>query len=63
MEEESNGELAFLDKLLKRNNGNKLPLRTIQYLHTAFTTREVAKKVLFPPCLIEYVPLLPMKVT
>ena len=39
MDEESNGELAFLDTLLKRNNGkasvliNRKPLRTVQYLH------------------------------
>ena len=39
MEEESNGELAFLDTLLKRNNGEisvlvyKKPTRTDQYLH------------------------------
>ena len=39
MEEESNGELAFLDTLLKQNNGEiyvlvyKKPTHTDQYLH------------------------------
>ena len=39
MEEESNGELAFLDILLKRNNGKvsvlvyRKPTNTDQYLH------------------------------
>ena len=39
MEEESNGELAFLDTLLERTNGEisvlvyKNPTRTDQYLH------------------------------
>ena len=39
MEQESNGELAFLDTLLKRNNGEifvlvyKKPTLTDQYLH------------------------------
>ena len=39
MEEESNGELAFLDTLLKRNNGEisvlvyRKPIHTDQYLH------------------------------
>ena len=39
MEEESNGELAFLDTLLKRNNGEisvlvyRKPTHTYQYLH------------------------------
>ena len=39
MEEKSNGELAFLDTLLKRNNGEisvfvyRKPMYTDQYLH------------------------------
>ena len=39
MEEETNGELAFLDTLLKRNNGEisvlvyRKPTHTYQYLH------------------------------
>ena len=39
MEEESNGELAFIDTLLKRNNGKiavlvyRKPTHTDQYLH------------------------------
>ena len=42
MEEESNGELAFLDTLLKRNNGEisvlvyRKPTHTDQYLHYRF---------------------------
>ena len=42
MEEESNGELAFLDTLLKRNNGEisvmvyRKPTHTDQYLHYSF---------------------------
>ena len=50
MEEESNGQLAFLDTLLKWNNAEisvlvyRKPTPTDQYL------------VLFPPCLIEHIP-------
>ena len=44
MEEESNGELAFLDT-------------------TALTTKQVARKVLFPPCLIGHTPLSQITVT
>ena len=42
VEEESNGELAFLDTLLKRNNGEisvlvyRKPTYTDQYLHYSF---------------------------
>ena len=79
MEEESNGELAFLDTLLKRNNGEisvlvyRKPTHTDQYLHyiafifctytTALTTKQVVRKVLFPPCLIEHIPLSQIKMT
>ena len=69
MEKESNGELALLDTLLKRNNGRSL-YWFIGSLHivtntytTAFTTKQVARKVLFPPCLIEYIPLSQIKIT
>ena len=63
MEEESNGELAFLDTLLKRNNGEisvlvyRKPRHTDQYHTTAFTTKQVTRKVLFPPSLIEHISL------
>ena len=66
MEEESNGELAFLDTLLKRNNGEisvlvyRKPTHTDQYLHHS---SQVARKVLFPPCLIEHIPLSQIKMT
>ena len=69
MEEESNGELAFLDTLLKRNNGEisvfvyRKPPHTDQYLHTALTTKQVAGKVLFPPGLIEHILLSQIKMT
>ena len=65
MEEESNGELAFLDTLLKQNNGEisvlvyRKPTHTDQYLYysSALTSKQVVRKVLFPPCLIEHSPL------
>ena len=53
MEEESNGKLAFLDTLLKRINE--------EFYTTALTTKKVARKVLFPPCLIEHIRLLQIK--
>ena len=72
MEEESNGELAFLDTLLKRNNGEisvnlcwyigSLHILTNTYT-TALTTKQVVRKVLFPPCLIEHIPLSQIKMT
>ena len=67
MEVESNGELAFLDTLLKRNNGEisvlvyRKPTHTDQYLH--YTIKQVARKVLFPPCVIEHIPLSQIKMT
>ena len=69
MEKESNGELPFLDTLLKRINRNisvlvyRKPVHNDQYLTTALTTKQVARKVLFPPCLIEHVPLPPINMT
>ena len=69
MEKESNGELAFLDTLLERNNGEisvlvcRKPTHTDQYLTTALTTKQVARKVLLPPCLIEHIPLSQIKMT
>ena len=69
MEEESNGELAFLDTLLKRNNGEisvlvyrKPNILTNTYT-AALTTKQVVRKVLFPPCLIEHIPLSQIKMT
>ena len=65
MEEESNGELAFLDTLLKRNLYwyiGSLYTLTNTYT-TALTTKQVARKVLFPPCLIEHIPLSQIKMT
>ena len=52
MEEESNGELAFLYTLLKQNNGeiSALVYRSLHMLTntytTALTTKQVARKVL-----------------
>ena len=67
MEEESNGELAFLDTLLKRNNGEISVLvyskPTTNTYTIALTTKRVARKVLFPACLIEHIPLSQIKKT
>ena len=69
MEEESNGELAFLDTLLKQNNGeiSVLVYRSLHILTntytTALATKQIERKVLFPPCLIEHIPLSQKKVT
>ena len=63
MEDESNGELAFLDTLLKQNNGEISVLvyrkltHTEKYLRYSSHHQQVATKVLFPPCLIEHTPL------
>ena len=69
MEEESNWELAFLDTLLKGIMESSL-YWYIESLHiltntytTALTTKQVARKVLFPPCLIEHIPLSQIKMT
>ena len=69
MKEESNGELAFLNILLKRNNGEisvlvrgSLHILTNTYT-TAHTTKQVARKVLFPHCLIEHILLSQIKIT
>ena len=71
LEEESNGELAFLDTLLKCNNGKiSLSLWYIEILRiptntctAALVTKQVAEKMLFPPCLKVYIPLSPIKKT
>ena len=59
----------FLDTLLKGNNGeiSVLVYRSLHILTntytTALTTKQVAKKVSFPPCLIEHIPLSQVKMT
>ena len=69
MEEESNGGLAFLDTLLKRNNEKisvlvyRKSTHTDQYIHSALTMKEIATKMLFPPCLIEHIPLSRIQMT
>ena len=69
MEEESNGELAFLDTLLKQNNGEisvlvyRKPIHTDQYLHYSSHTKQVTRKVLFPPHLIKHILLSQIKIT
>ena len=65
MEEERNGELAFLDTLLKGNNGEiseSLHILTNTYT-TTLTTKQNAKKLLFPPFSIEHIPLSQIKKT
>ena len=69
MEEESYEELAFLETLFKQSMerslywyiGNILIL-TNTYT-TGLTTKKIARKVLFPPFLIEDIPLLQIKMT
>ena len=62
LEEESNRELAFLDTALKRNHEKiskwvyRMSTLTAQY-------NQVATKWLFPPCLIEHIPLSKLKLT
>ena len=59
MEEESNAKLAFLETLLKWNNGEISVLVYRKPTHTyttALTTKQVGWKVLLPPCLIEHIP-------
>ena len=86
MEEKSNGELVFLDTLLKWNNGDisvlvyRKPTYTDQYLHCSSHHQTSSKetvvsslcnricsintnKELFPTCVIEYIPLILMKMT
>ena len=69
MEGESNGELPFLETFLQQNNGKISVLvyresthndQTI--LHTAaLTTKQVARGVLFPLCLIGHIPSSPIR--
>ena len=63
MEEESNRELAFLDTLLKRNNGNGSLHILFNTYTTALINKQDARKMLFPPCLIEHIPLSQIKMT
>ena len=62
MDVESKGKLAFLDTSLKQHYG-KLSLMVYNIYTTALTTKQAARKVLFPPCLIEHNPLSQIKVT
>ena len=66
MEEESNGELAFRATLLKRKNGkiSVLVYKNLRLLTntSVLITKQVARKLLFPPCLIEHIPLSPIKI-
>ena len=68
MEEESSGELAFLDTLLKQNNGKisvlvySKPTCTDQYLDYS-SHHEVARNGLFPLCLTEHILLSQIKMT
>ena len=58
MGEEGNEELAFLDTLLKLNYGKifvlvyRKPTHTYNTYTTALITKQVARKVLFPPLLV-----------
>ena len=67
MEEESNVEESngkFLDTLSKWKN---LCIRGLRILtnsyNTALTTKQVARKVLFPACLIEHILISPIEMT
>ena len=63
MEQESNGDPAFLDTLLKRSN-RKISVLVLTNAYTAaLTTKQTARKVLFSPCLIEHIPLSQIKMT
>ena len=68
MEKESNGELAFLGTLLKPNNGEisvllyRKPTQTDQNLHYNSHHQKVARKM-FPPYLIQHIPLSLIKMT
>ena len=70
MGKESNDELTFRDTLFKRNNGKVSellygkPTQTDQYTYTtALITKQVVRKVLFPPFFIEHIPVPPLKIT
>ena len=60
-EEKINRKLGFLDNLLKQNNRNISVLTNIYT--AACTIKQVARKVLFPSCLIEHIPLSQIKET
>ena len=64
-----NGELPFLDTLLKHSN-EKNSVWQIGNLHiltktfsTALTNKQVARKVLLPPFLLEHIPLSLISIT
>ena len=60
-EEKINRKLGFLDNLLKQNNRNISVLTNIYT--AACIIKQVARKVLFPSCLIEHIPLSQIKET
>ena len=59
---ESNGELGFLDTLLKQNNGKisilvyRKPVRTDQYLHYSPYHQTSFKESVVSSCLIQQIP-------
>ena len=69
MEEESHGQLAFLDILLKRNNGEisvlvyRKPTHTDQYLHYSSHQQASCKVSDVSSFLIEHIPLSQIKMT
>ena len=62
MEKETDGELDFLDTLLKRSNKKisvlvyRKPMHPVNNSTTVLTTKQVARKVLLPCCVIEDLP-------
>ena len=69
MEKEINAEPAFLDTLLKRNNGEisvlvyRRPTHTDQYLHYSSHHQTSCKESVVPLCLIQHIPLSQTKMT
>ena len=69
MEEKSNGELVFLDNLLKRDNGEISvleygnPTHTDQYLHYSSHHQASRKESTVSSCLIEHILLSQIKMT
>ena len=62
MEKETDGELDFFDTLLKRSNEKisvlvyRNPMHPVNTYTTVLTTKQVARKVLLPSCVIEHLP-------
>ena len=69
MDEEKNAELAFFLNFIETKYWKDIywyigSLRILTNTYTtALTTKQVAKKVSSPPCLIEHIPLSPIKMT